>query len=191
MTADRQKGFTLLELMVVVAILSVLASVAIPAFIKYMRRVKTVEAIDELQKLHSGSAAYYARGQVLGGVGAALPCQFTRSIGVTPDMTNKQCCGGALDSDKDNRCDVDSVAWDQQVWESLNFEMRDQHYFGYSYTSSGTLGDSLFVARAQADLDCDGITSTFERYGFGDKDASRRECSAVSGAALYIQNETE
>jgi len=32
------KGFTLIELMIVVAILAILAVVAVPAFVKYMRR---------------------------------------------------------------------------------------------------------------------------------------------------------
>ncbi|MFT7625498.1 MAG: type IV pilus assembly protein PilA, partial [Myxococcota bacterium] len=32
-----KKGFTLIELMIVVAILAILAVVAVPAFIKYMR----------------------------------------------------------------------------------------------------------------------------------------------------------
>ena len=38
------KGFTLIELMIVVAILGILAVVAVPALQKYMRRAKTAEA---------------------------------------------------------------------------------------------------------------------------------------------------
>ena len=43
-TTQSEKGFTLIELMIVVAIIAILAAVAIPAFSKYIRRAKTSEA---------------------------------------------------------------------------------------------------------------------------------------------------
>lgn len=184
-------GFTLLELMVVVAILSILAVVAVPSFIKYMRRAKTAEAIDHLEKMHAGSVTYYARGQVLGGSGAATACQFPSSVDITPDVTAAKCCDGPNDADGDSRCDVNLVPWAHSTWNALSFEMRDQHYFGYSYTSAGTLQDATFVARANGDLNCDGELSTFERYGFGNPSATSFECSARTGVALYVLNETE
>ena len=53
------KGFTLIELMIVVAIIGILAAVAIPAFIKYIRKSKTVEATEGLDKINIGAKSYF------------------------------------------------------------------------------------------------------------------------------------
>jgi hypothetical protein len=96
-----------------------------------------------------------------------------------------------LDADGDDRCDVDTDMWTTDTWSALNFQMNDQHYFGYVYTSTGTIAAAKFTASAHADLDCDKVLSTFERYGYGDAKASHAECSMRGSAAFYKNNETE
>jgi prepilin-type N-terminal cleavage/methylation domain-containing protein len=184
-------GFTLIELMIVVAILAILAVVAVPAFIKYMRRAKTSEAIDQLDKIVKGSAFYYSR-PYLDANGAKLPCQFPSDQGATP--VEATCCAdlGGPDADGDERCDSNPAAWDDASWSALSFQMNDQHYFIYSYDyNDASLDAAQFTASAQADLDCDGIQSTFQRIGYGDPEATGSECSMYGSAAFFVANETE
>ena len=188
-----RKGFTLIELMIVVAILSILAVVAVPAFIKYMRRAKTTEAIDELDKVFKGAVLYYATPHI-SQAGSKIECQFPADQAVTPNEGT--CCssgvGGGPDADHDDRCDVNSNAWNSLTWEALSFQMNDQHYFVYSFDSNGqTLDGAQFTAQANADLDCDGIQSTFQRIGWGDPNATYAECSANGSSAFYVEHETE
>ena len=161
------------------------------ALTKYMNRAKTTEAIDQLDKMYKSAANYYMTPRVAKGTGAKIDCQFPKTQKLTPDVRDKACCGGKLDTDGDNRCDVDTTAWTTATWSALNFQMNDQHYFGYSFTSSGTLAAAKFTAAAHADLDCDGELSTFERYGYGDASASHAECSMKGSSAFFKKKETE
>jgi len=52
-------GFTLVELMIVVAIIGLLAALAIPAFSRYVRQARTSEAVGHLNKEWVGSLSYY------------------------------------------------------------------------------------------------------------------------------------
>jgi type IV pilus assembly protein PilA len=186
--SSNAKGFTLIELMIVVAILAILAVVAVPAFIKYMRRAKTTEAIDELDKIVKGAAFYYTKPYV-NSAGTKIPCQFPASQGLTP--VTSSCCVATVDTDDDDRCDPNPSLWSDPSWNALTFQMSDAHYFIYSFAATGTLGDAQFTANAHADLDCDSETSTFQRIGFGDPQATNAECAMYGSAAFYVDNETE
>lgn len=55
-----QRGFTLVEVMIVVAIVGILASIAVPNFQRFQSRTKQAEAKTNLRAIYSGERSAYA-----------------------------------------------------------------------------------------------------------------------------------
>ena len=177
---QKAKGFTLIELMIVVAIIGILAAVAIPAFMKYIRRSKTSEATMNIRKLFDSSVSYYNEEQAARD-GAILKRQFPAAQ-VAPDGWYGQVCDGS-DSKK---FQPTAKTWDNDTWQALNFAVEDPFYYQYEYKSDGTGKSSKFTAAANGDLNCDGTYSTFERIGTVDA-----ENNITGGAGLFQNKELE
>ncbi len=113
-----QAGFSLVELMVVVAIIGILASLAIPSIGKYMAKARQSEAKTQLSSLYTAEKAFFAeytafdeRFAALGyspegnlrynvGFGAAgfvatIANGYTMPIGLLPDRSTITYCGAA------------------------------------------------------------------------------------------------
>ena len=179
-----KNGFTLIELMIVVAIIGILAAVAIPAFMKYIRRSKTVEATMNVRKLFDASVSYF-EAEHADKTGNPIAKQFPGSVGPSPGgampSSTGPCCGNTGD-----KCKPSPTNFTADSWSALNFSVDDPFYFVYNYVSAGTETSANFQAWAFGDLDCDGIASTYERSG-----SVMSDRSVSGGSGLYTKNEIE
>ena len=58
-----KRGFTLIELMIVIAIIGILAAIAIPQFAKYRRRAYNSAALSDLKNFQTEMEAQYSENQ--------------------------------------------------------------------------------------------------------------------------------
>ncbi len=75
------KGFTLIELMIVVAIIGILAALAIPNFIKFQARSKQSEVKSNLKGLFTAEKSYYQEHDTFS--------SCVRTIGFNPERANR------------------------------------------------------------------------------------------------------
>lgn len=176
----RQSGFTLVELMIVVAIIGALATVAVISFQKYMKRARVTEAPPNLKMIFDGAKGYFEKGaSIQRGTNDFNKHKFPSNTPITPSL---RCCkqpGGVCE-------DSSGTNWTHDTWMALGFEISDPHRFRYRFRQSGRDNNAKFTAGAYADLDCDKLRSTFERTGT--VDAQGR---VVGTTAIFIDDEYE
>ena len=80
MHATKQTGFTLLELMIVVAIIAIISAIAFPSYQEHVRKAKRADAAASLMELAQFMERYYtANGRYLSATNVAPTLPFTTS----------------------------------------------------------------------------------------------------------------
>jgi prepilin-type N-terminal cleavage/methylation domain-containing protein len=156
---EKQSGFTLVELMIVVAIIGILAAIAVPSFGKYIRRSRTTEALAHLSKEWAGSLIYYEADHLVAG-GAVLTKEFPGPFGAWASDQECGCLTGGV-------CPGANSVWNTDpVWRALAFSFPDAHHYMPGYSASGTGTGASFTAYSKGDMNCNSKLSEFFRSGW-------------------------
>ncbi len=160
------RGFTLIELMIVVAIVGILATLAAYGVRRYLSNAKTAEAKSTVGAIAKLAVASYESEHVAANMLTFKATTTSLRAVCDSEPTNPIPAVTAIKGKKYQSKPSDWNTGGNKGFACLHFVMTAPQYYAYSYTASGVgAGTDAFTVTANGDLNGDGALSTFSING--------------------------
>jgi type IV pilus assembly protein PilA len=158
-----KRGFTLVELMIVVAIVGILAALAVYGVSKYVKNAKTAEARDALGRMAKDAVSAYNK--------ESMSITTVLTAGQTSNVVHQLCSAATpVPATVPAAAKYQSAPGDWSGgWDCLHFSMNEPQYYQYEYTNASA---TTFACIARGNLDGDSTASTFTIAGAADATSS-------------------